>query len=125
MTTVLDPLGTPSPSYNRSGTTIIGLVGGTHGSPTPIPLVSGITIVIVTPDVSNNNTVELPIGADVGDVVEVYPETQGTGGKGYNAVPPSGETVGGGAVTGASGIFGVILRKVSSTDWRGITSASE
>lgn len=125
MTTVSDPLGTPVPSYNRSGTTIIGLVGGTHGAPTPIPLVSGTTVVIVAPDMSNNNTVELPTGADVGDVVEVYPETQGSGGKAFYVVPPSGETIGGGAVSGESGLYGIVLRKISSTDWRGIMSAAE
>lgn len=131
MTTVIDPVGTPFPVYNRSGTTIVeiaaagdGTVGETpRAAATPIPALSGVTIALctVTDTDPGEFGVSLPAGAEVGDVVEVYSLNGGMIGflqvycatgdsiNTANAVVPH-------AVTLATGAFR--FRKVTSTDWR-------
>lgn len=119
MTTIVDPAGTPSPLYNRSGVTIasINAAGefGGPGSATAITSYSETTVVLVTAPDSNNFGVVLPSSAEVGDVVEIY----------YVSGPvaqiviwaPSGDTVNGSSFVQ---IVNGIYRKVSSTAWRGV-----
>ena len=111
MTTVIDPTRTPIPVYNRSGTTIVEVSGGS--SPTPIPHISGTTIVLL--DMSTGNKVELPANAEIGDTIEVY-RTSGSPGDAYT---PTGETF----VRGSNvEYFDGIYRKVSDTQWAPIVS---
>lgn len=117
MTTVVDPGGTPVLVYNRSGTTIVEVVGGS--TPTPIPHVSCWTVALVTNTVGNDK-VELPSNAEIGDVVEVYPIAGGPDGE---VALPSGDsffTYGGSSSLPPEA--GVIFRKVTSTKWAAIRS---
>lgn len=119
MTTVVDPSGTPAPFYNRSGTTIELITAGptnTPFAPTPIVQYAGTTVVLVTSS-STNDGVELPAGADVGDLVEIHCVA---GGYGLTVYRPSGDTL-----HGATNIQknipdsgSRVFRKVSTTDWR-------
>jgi hypothetical protein len=121
MTTVVDPSGTPVPVYNRSGTTIVEVIAGSI-SPvnlqTPIPHHSGTTIVLVTSNATNNETgVELPDGADAGDLVEIHSVSGGAGVTVYRS--PDGTMHG--ATNAQKGIgdgTARVFRKVSATDWR-------
>lgn len=118
MTTVVDPAGTPSPIYSRSGTTIYGLTAqGTDGTTTAvISIFSGTTVVLVTTD-SLNNAVLLPSGVEVGSVVEIYKigDTAGTA----FAFTSSGDTMNDGSefIVGATTPSGLRLRKTTSTNW--------
>ncbi len=138
MTTVLDPGGTPSPTYNRSGKTIQSLTGvinagslSAYASPTHY---SERDIVLFTPvtvgDSSNSGAhMLLPLGCDIGDVVEVYiasgtangyvsagigetllgvsPVFQSNAGAPIFAGPGSGSTP-----------VGAVFTKISSTNWQ-------
>ena len=138
MTTVIDPLGTPSPVYNRSGTVILAVTpgatsGSTQGSAignngTPIPSVAQETVVTVATSFSSgawNTVVLLPSAAEIGDVVEVYtiPDVSFAQavvfpnvGESIAALPAStGTNDAAGIGTGTTS--GIRLRKVSSTLW--------
>lgn len=118
MTTVVDPLGTPSPIYNRNGVTIVNVAAGGSGQSdaTPIPAVSGHTVALVG---GSGGGVLLPSGSDIGDVVEVYivpPDNEA------RVFPASGETLNSGvqpniALTVSLGGY---FRKTSSTNWQSI-----
>lgn len=123
MVTVVDPLGTPVPVYNRSGTAIIELPAGLSVSPTPIPAIAEITVVIVNyiDAVNDGRYLILPDDADVGDVIEVYENANSS----PSIYPPSGETF----INGASGplsiggnLNGVMFRRVTSTHWSALQS---
>lgn len=119
MTTVVDPTGTPAPVYNKSGTTIVSVEAGHAPPPSgppvpePIPHQSERTISVV--DLTNNeeNAVELPSGADVGDVVEVYHSGETL----LQVMAPSGETI--------DTTSGALFRKTDATTWRRIATFSE
>lgn len=120
MVTVADPGGTPVVVYNRSGTTVetVAATGTTLGAATQIVAYSGVTIVIVDCVDNTDTGVILPIGADIGDLVEIYPVD-------YTArvYLPSGETVNGSsALSGwqVGNSEGAAFRKVSATAWRTI-----
>jgi hypothetical protein len=138
MTTVVDPLGSPSVTYNMSGTAIVSVVGGPKagGGPigddaVPIPRVCQTTVALVVSGFSGAlfGLVRLPEDAEVGDLVEVYQDPVST--ESYLQVFPNiGESIGGGysrpastgtnsaagcAVDGVHG--GAAFRKVSSTLW--------
>jgi hypothetical protein len=80
MATIIDPLGTPSIVYNKSGTVLIAMDAAGRGiglgyegaEAVEIPHVSGHMIVIVTFIDNDNMAVSLPPDANVGDIVEVY-----------------------------------------------------
>lgn len=113
MTTVVDPTGTPVPVYNRGGMTIVFLIGGDESPPTPIPHVSGHTVVVTTPGMDGNNY-ELPTNAEIGDVVEI----RGNGVDVRAAVGESVRGAAGGGGGGATGVgFGTTFRKISATEW--------
>jgi len=133
MTTVVDPLGTPAPVYNRSGTVILTVVPGaiTSGDTqadaigndgTVIPAVAQTTVamVLTSHPSSWNVVVTLSADAEIGDVVEVYP-TPGSV-TGVQVFPPVGQSISGNAAsTGTNknvqfGVsIGVAYRKVSSS----------
>lgn len=114
MTTILDPLGTPEPFYNQSGAAIFSVAAGTDESPTAIPSVSGETLVLVTIVTSGVQSVALPSGKIVGDVVAIAHGISTTGGN-IAVYAPSGESLASGS--DASVEHGAIFRKVSSTRW--------
>lgn len=75
MTTVIDPAGTPLPVFNRSGAAIVDVSPAHGGAPATIPHYSSLTIVRVMPTGSPGSgaiQLDLPAGADVGDVVEIH-----------------------------------------------------
>jgi hypothetical protein len=115
--TVVDPTGSPSPIYNRSGTTVVNMAAGhaTSGTPqsfaTVIPVSSGHTIAIVTLTNNEQNAVSLPSG-EVGDVVEVYLASAVTT---LIVVSPSGQSIVPTSTPSLSN--GAIFRKVSSAVW--------
>jgi len=142
MTTVVDPLGTPVPIYNRSGAAIISMVGGaTSGSTvgsgvgddaSPIARVSQATIVLVITSVVDSHhlvLVRLPDDADIGDVAEVYKDpTSGPSnpivfpnvGEAIGTLPAStgsNSEAGIQLPSGAALVGGIFFRKVSSILW--------
>ena len=148
MTTVIDPTGTPTIVYNRSGTTIVGLVGGDslYKNPGPfvpignegvdIPRLSETTILLATITTTHdgsgnvsgwNSVFRLPSAADIGDVVEVYlVSTDGANGPaifpqvGEQILPkPVSDGTNPAAVSNASSECR--FRKISSTTWVAIS----
>jgi len=143
MTTVIDPAGTPVPVYSRSGTTIVPLTAGLSPAETTsiaqvvgddgveIPSYSQTTVAVVTCSGSSGAyrvAAVLPVAAEIGDVVEVYP----TGSRDARVYPPVGEAIGSRpASTGAefeSGVgvallSGTSFRKVSASQWMPIGAA--
>jgi hypothetical protein len=151
MTTIIDPTGTPTIVYNRSGTTIVSLVGGftpinTPGSPNgnagvDIPRLSETTIALITTNTvhdaggvnisGRNEVVRLPI-ADIGDVVEIYLVSADNQSGGPAVFPQIGEQVlsigePGGAISDGTNPSAMSFistgrfRKVSSTIWVAIS----
>jgi hypothetical protein len=115
MTTVIDPAGTPQIIFNRSGATIVE-VATASGSPptrTPIPALSGYTIVTVDYSFTGglDGELELP-SADVGDLVEVF----NTSADGIKVAAPAGESILSG-LTGVNNGEGRAFRKFSPTQW--------
>ncbi len=98
---------------------IVELEAGAVGAPVTIPHTTAHTIAIIT-EVQGPPTdlayAELPAGAAIGDVVEVY-SLRNSGSNGdINVRPVSGEKIGIGTgyTTGADMLF----RKISTTVWR-------
>ena len=111
MTTVLNG---STVVYNRSGTTIDTLAaqgGSTGGSTASIVRSSYKTVVLLTTDLTNI-ACNLPSGAEVGDEVELYINSDAVSPVAY---PPSGETMYNGDTSTTFGHY----RKVSSTVWAG------
>lgn len=120
MTTVADPLGTPVPAYNRSGTVIISVSGGPNSDPpgpTLIPALTERTIALLSEDpMSSAAHFILTDTAEVGDAIEAY------GVSGFTPIirPPSGETFfdGGSSPLSISGAHkSVVFRRISTTQW--------
>jgi hypothetical protein len=122
MTTVVDPSGTATAIFNRSGVAIVTVAGSgtSQMTATPIPHHCGYTIAIVeaedTPSVEQ--AVLLPAGADIGDVVEVHRKLIG----GYSArvFAPSGEYLNRNLNGQIDVDAGLTFRKIASGDWRTI-----
>lgn len=110
MTTVIDPTA-PIVVYNRSGMTIVPLTT-TSTPPVTVTGVSGYTIALVTVASGTDHSVGLPVGADVGDVVEMY-WVDGPSGQGLFVFAPSGETI----VRNPGEFYRALFRKVSPTAW--------
>lgn len=114
MTTIINPAGSPTIVYNKSGTTIVSVTanGETQADATSIPRLSGVTVANVTLPDSSNLSVKLPSDAEIGDVVEVY-------GPGFNVFPESGSTIVGGFVNDKIVPLqnGLIFRKLGPTLW--------
>lgn len=119
MTTVVDPLGTPAPVYNRSGVTLVTVAGNgtTYGSATAIPHESGHTIALLT-TTDTDYAFKLPAVADIGDRVEVFRRT-------YPFVtderplifPESGDTIEDGERTDVNVGAVMVFLKVTANDW--------
>lgn len=140
MTTVIDPTGTPTIVYNRSGTTIVSLLGGFRASATDpigndgvdIPRLSETTVLLATTttvhdggSISGWNMVfRLPI-ADIGDVVEAYLVSNDGAGSpvifpqiGEAILPnPVSDGTNASARIAVDTTVGSRLRKISSTTW--------
>lgn len=119
MVTVVDPLGTPVPVYNRSGTVVlVPLHAGSEMSPTEIPSLAGVTIATLVAEVPAGflRHYRLPsVGVEVGDVIELY----GVGFSG-SILPPDGEAyLDGttGAITLSNSRNSAMFRRVDSTHW--------
>lgn len=121
MTTIVDPSGSPSVVYNRSGTTIIPVTasGTTQGAATEIPNISGEQVIMVTVSSGSHYAVKLNASADIGTVVEVY---QASGPVAFHVFAPTSQSINGDTGADITGI-GVRFRKVASTDWRVLLSA--
>jgi len=114
MATIIDPLGTPSVVYNRSGTVLIaidaaGLIASTGAA---IPNVCGHTIVVATWIGVDDQAVVLPSSADIGDIVEIF----AVGGETVRVFAPTGETVAAGVIF-VENNKGCRCIKMSSTNW--------
>lgn len=137
MTTVVNPLTTPVPIFNRSGAALLTLSPGivTGGSTqadavgndgTEIPAIAGIVVVLAQASHPSTWQTVLRLSGDfeVGDVVEVYtlPGSVGT----LMVFPPSGSSIGNlaasvgtntGVGVGINASSGAVFRKISSTSW--------
>lgn len=142
MTTVVDPLGSPSVVYNRSGTAIVGLSGGATATSAagsgigddanPIVRVSQTTAALVLTSFgpTHNCLARLPDDAEIGDVVEVYQDPASSASS-VQVFPNIGEAIGNNPVStgtnhsagvtlspnSAGLIGGICFRKVSSGLW--------
>lgn len=121
MITVSDPNGTPIPIYNRDGVTIQTITGSGDSSmgATQVVAPSGYSVVIVITSDTPDRAFILPTTAEIGDVVECYPDPA-TYDSGHLplAFPPSGETFRGGAQSSIQiAQFGGFFRKIAATDW--------
>ena len=110
MTTVATPSGTPAPVYNRSGITIDTITAA--ATRTAITRYSGHTVVLVSNGGSTSNGVELPSGAEIGDVVEVLVATYGQSCL-LSAAAGDSLNLGSPMFCGAA----VVVRKTTSTGW--------
>jgi hypothetical protein len=123
MTTVVDPLGTPTPIFNRSGTAIVHIdgLGTSSTSGNVIPAVCGHVIALVN-CTENNYAVRLPDDAEIGSVVEAYVDRASTF-SGGTVFSQAGETIGSQSAPSSLGLSqsgGILLRKVSDTGWMAI-----
>lgn len=115
MTTILDPGGSPSPIYNKDGTTIdaVACAGLNAAGSAAIVRYAQVTVVVATTSV-NNRGLHLPTDAEIGDVVEVYQDTQDPVAVVY---PVTGSLIlsfgSGGTGVGSGASF----RKVTSDTW--------
>ena len=111
MTTVSTPI---------TGTVVVEMVAG-DTSPTPIPHATSHTVVIAeniqnSPNPDNEH-LELPTGAAIGDLVEIYSIRPASGNNGgVNVYPASGETIR--RLTTHVGGAEFLFRKISATEWR-------
>lgn len=105
MTTIIDPAGTPSVVFNRSGTAIITLVGLGSATTVPIPHFSETTVVIATKSANGRDVFQMASGFEIGDEVE------------FNWGSLSGVTINdenGNLIVCASGLHSSQMRKKSS-----------
>lgn len=122
MTTVVDPA-SPTPVYNRSGTTIATMAakGLDKSAAAPIVRVSGWTVVLVSSD-ANNAFVVLPSDAEIGDLVEVHSTSAGIG---VVLLPSLGGNIGVHPVDEPVSVLpnnGRLFRKITSTHWEVVGS---
>lgn len=116
MTTVIDPAGVPIPFFNRGGAAIVDVSPTYGGSSVAIPRYSGLTIARVTPTGSpgmGGIQVDLPSGADVGDIVEIH-----TAQTSAFVNPPAGESFFTGNSQDIAPQFqGRAFRKIDTSTW--------
>lgn len=139
MTTVIDPLGSPTLVFNRSGTGIVMVDGNSYSGPAPIgndgapiPRVSGVTVAVLRNMAlpAAGYIYRLPDDAEVGDVIELYNDRSPTlPGEYPNTVFPAiGESISVRAVSTGTNVSSVAaisipfgrgarLRKATSTAW--------
>lgn len=116
MTTVIDPLGTPSVVYNRSGIAIVE-VETPDNDPVAVPSVDvGHLIVLVSthPVGTSTHSIDFPANREVGDVIEVHVVE---GSHPVNINLPAGESEHSSSHASPSNNGGLIMRKVRSDLW--------
>ena len=115
MTTVVDPAGTPSVTFNLSGVAIVSVTPGPVNNATTAGVIqhfAGETVALAASTVTDSSVI-FASDFEVGDVVEVY----SNGSAILKLFPASGETINlTGGVTIASHCS-AIFRKISSSDW--------
>lgn len=123
MTTVVDPFGTPTAIFNRSGVTIIDFDASTSTIPQVPDVPSGHTVLIVREPSPQTGpySVQLPANCEIGDVIEVYRAPA----EAMVIYLASGENFlfSGSSVSTLTGQH-LLLRKVSATEWARIISAT-
>ena len=122
MTTVVDPLGTPTPIYNRSGTTIVAVnANGSDGTTaTVVPVESGVTLVLCTLS-SGNSDVMVPPDMEIGTVIEAYNVSDTSSSQSLHFYCASGELINGYlAYKGISGQSGCRFTKTDASTWRSV-----
>lgn len=114
MATIVDPLGTPSVIYNRSGTALftINAAGTNVSTGAAIPYVCGHAVAVATWISVSDFVVVLPTGTEIGDCVEIFCTTTDS----ITVLAPTGESVPGGSLS-VDKNKGCRCIKVSSTDW--------
>jgi len=114
MTTVVDPVGTPTIIYNRGGTTMqsVTATGTIKANYLQLQSYSEMSVFLVTTAQSEYGVL-LPANSDVGDVVEIY---RVAGSDSFHAFANGSDTINGSSseINGTASHF----LKVSSTDWR-------
>lgn len=128
MTTIVDPAGTATVIYNRSGVTIDGITsaGRTQGAATQIVRYSGWSVVLVTAGVvdafSNAGGVILPEDAEVGDLVELhYVEGAPGSAASFFLYPEVGGQIENFGTNGATQLVRGIIRKTGAGQWHCIS----
>ena len=121
MVTVVDPAGSPSVTFNLSGTAIFSVSAGGVNNPataTVIPHYAGETLVAVASSVTDSGVI-FDDGFEIGDVVEVYSNGAAT----LKVFPASGDTINltSGVVIGVH--QSALFRKYSSADWSMVRSS--
>lgn len=120
MTTVVDPLGTPVPIFNRSGTAIVNLEaeGDSVFEGPIIPAVCGHVIAVVN-CTENNFYVRLSNEFEIGSLVEIYMDRASTfGGIGIGSISPDTfGTQNSPSTEICTASCGIMLRKISETGW--------
>ena len=126
MATILDPGGTVTVVYNKSGTVIVDLAaaGTDQSTAASIPYYAGHTVAVVTPQ-ENEFSVLLPAGADVGDVVEIYSTRIDLPGVPVRVFPQTGENINRqpNEFIEVTRINGLRCIKVSVVQWQSIKGA--
>jgi len=130
MVTVIDPAGTPTPVYNRSGKTVVFISGGHASTPggigndgTLVPIYSEHTIAVVAVS-GSDHIVTFDTGAQVGDMVTVVAAAGSTAGP--TVFPPVGESIEQSSTStgtntvgyGLGTLLGATFIKISSTNWQ-------
>lgn len=118
MATIVNPSGTPTIIYNRSGTTIVTVTptgNNSQAGAAAIPRSSGRTVALCAPSAGQNSVI-MPSDAEVGDIVEVYTTSNATN---LNVFPQSGGSLG---LAGANASIplqdsGRFLRYIGSSNW--------
>jgi hypothetical protein len=120
MATNYDPNGVNSLFFNREGGVVLELtveMGDNTATPTQIPTVAQKTIVNIAVNQTNapfdQGGLILPVGADIGDFVELYGD-----GNNYRVTAPTGETINTGSSTRYPVPQATRCTKVSPTNWR-------
>ncbi len=115
MTTVTNPTGTPSVTYNRDGKTIINVTaasGGQSGAAT-FTTYSGWTIVLVTASAGGLGVI-LPNSVGIGDVVEIHLTRSDTT---VYAYPESGGNINATGVDNGVEFMQAVFTKVADNTW--------
>lgn len=117
MATIIDPLGTPSIVYNKSGTVLIAMnaAGNDASTGAAIPNVSGHAIVVATWVGNSDYAVVLPSGNDIGDIIEIFGVFVFN--NTISVFPAAGETVQTGSQVDIRQDRGCRFIKTSSTNW--------
>lgn len=107
-----------------NGIAFVELAANGEGGTTPTEIPGGFfETIVVLETAENDRDVELPAGATLGSVIELYITPQTGSVFPAQVFPASGDTITGSAGAEGVGVRGTRFRKVSSTNWREIRSA--